>query len=202
MKALGLKLGLSTLLLLLLLPGVASAKGPGLDYVTLDGPGIGDPIHVEKHYPYLLDDAIFMHVFGSATRRDIRREQPNAGDLGPRFELTYYTAFAEPIKVDFYPYADRGPVAHTDSGQSVPVPVGRTGENAEFPVHPGWYDYRPGMVDLLQEEGLPTADELNQGTPGSVFFLTGVTLVLCLAFVGLRGRRRQSDPLVASQAGV
>ncbi len=177
MRALSLRLGLITMMLFVL-PGAASAKGPGLDHVVLDGPGIGDPIEVEKHYPYLLDDAVFMHVFGSATSRDIGRDRPGTLDLGPRFQLNYHMTFGEVIEIDFYPYSDKGPVAYAPSGQSVPVPVGNSQEDAEFPVHSGWYDYRPGMITLLQKQGLPTTDELDRGTPRWVFLAVGVALVV------------------------
>ena len=56
---------------------------------------------------------------------------------------------------------------------------------------PGWYDYRPAMVDLLQEEGLPTADEIDQGFPAALFILAGVSLVVALAFAATAWRRRR-----------
>lgn len=202
MKALGLKLGL-IIMVLVLLPGIAFAKGPGLDHVTLDGPGIGAPLHVEKHYPYLLDDAIFMHVFGSSSRRDISRDEPKADDLGPKFLLRYHMVFGPPIEVDFYPYTDRGPVAYAAPGQSVPVPVGYSGEDVKFPVNPGWFNYRPGMVDLLQDEGLPTANEINESAPTSGFFVAAfVALVSALAVVGLLGHRQRRNARVLSQVGI
>lgn len=198
MKALSVKLGLISVSVVLL-PGMASAKGPGLDHVTLDGPGIGEPLHVEKHYPYLLDDAIFMHIFGSATREDISREQPNRAHLGPRFQLRYYMAFGEPIEVDFYPYADPAPVAHAQSGQAAIVPIGHSREDVRFPVHPGWYDYRPAMVDLLQEEGLPTADEIAQEPPATmVFVLGGVALGTTLVFIATTWRRQRRTAIITT----
>ena len=181
MKALSLKLGLISVSIMLL-PGVASAKGPGLDYVSLDGPGIGDPLQIEEHYPYLLNDAIGMHIFGSTTRANIARGGSNRAHLGPRFQLRYHMTFGEPIEIAFYPYADQAPVAYARSGQAAIVPVGRSREDVKFPLHPGWYDYRPTMVDLLQGEGLPTADEIDQGFPvTTVFILAGVSLVAALA---------------------
>ena len=198
MKALSLKLGLISVSIVLL-AGVASAKGPGLDHVTLDGPGIGDPLQIEEHYPYLLDDAIGMHIFGSSTRVNIARERPHRDRLGPRFQLRYHMTFGEPIEIVLYPYADQAPVAHARSGQAAIVPVGRSREDVKFPVHPGWYDYRPAMVDLLQEEGLPTEDEIDQGFPmTTVFILAGVSLVAALALTVATWRRRHLQVTVAT----
>lgn len=192
MKALSLKLGLISVSIMLL-PGVASGKGPGLDHVTLDGPGIDEPLLIDEHYPYLLDDAIGMHIFGSTTRADIARERPNRAHLGPRFQLSYHMTFGEPIEIAFYPYANQAPVAHARSGQSAIVPVGRSREDVEFPVHPGWYDYRTAMMDLLQEEGLPTADEIDQGFPVTkVSLLAGVSLVAALVLAAATWRRRRA----------
>jgi hypothetical protein len=53
MKALSLNLGLISVSIVLF-PSVASAKGPGLDHVTLNGPGVGEPLQIEEHYPYYL----------------------------------------------------------------------------------------------------------------------------------------------------
>jgi hypothetical protein len=198
MKALSLKLGLISVSIVLL-PSVASAKGPGLDHVTLDGPGIGEPLQIEKHYPYLLDDAIGMHIFGSAARANTVREQPNRAHLGPRFQLRYQMTFGEPIEIAFYPYADQAPVAYARSGQAAIVPVGRSREDVEFPVHPGWYDYRPAMVDLLQEEGLPTADEIDQGFQvTTMFILAGASLMAALALAATTWRRRRLQVTVAT----
>jgi hypothetical protein len=191
MKAPFLKLGLISVSIVLL-PGLASAKGPGLDHVTLDGPGIDEPLLIEEQYPYLLDDAIGMHIFGSTTRTNTAREGPNRAHLGPQFQLRYHMIFGEPIEIAFYPYADQAPVAYARSGQAAIVPVGRSRDDVKFPVHPGWYDYRPAMVDLLQEEGLPTADEIDQSFPvTTVFTLAGASLVAALAFAATTWRRRR-----------
>ena len=198
MKALSLKLGLISVSIVLL-PGGASAKGPGLDHVTLDGPGIDEPLLIDEHYPYLLDDAIGMHIFGSTTRANIAREGPNRAHLGPRFQLRYHMTFGEPIAIAFYPYAHQAPLAYARSGQAAIVPIGRSREDVKFPVHPGWYDYRPAMVDLLQEEGLPTADEIDQGFPvTTVFILAGVSLVAALALAATTWRRRRPQATVAT----
>lgn len=191
-----------------LLPGVAFAKGPGLRHVTLDGPGVDQPIHIEKeHYPdvlgILLDDAIGTHLFGSESRTNTARDRPRRADLGPRFQLSYHMTWGRPVQIDFYPYTGEGPVAYASPGQSVSVPIGHSGQDHEFPVHAGWYDYRPALVDLLHEEGLPTEEEIDDGA-GSASSLMVAVLVMGLtaALVGLRHRRRQRDALVVPQAGV
>ena len=192
MKALFLKV-VSLAALWLLLPGVAFAKGPGLQHVTLDGPGIGHPIRIEKHFPYLLDDAIFMHLFGSKSTRDVARERPRRTDLGPRFRLDYHMTWGQPVEIDFYPYTDQGPVAYAAPGQAVPIPIGNSEEDFDFPVHAGWYDYRPAMVDLLQEGGLPTEAEIVDGARGlaSVAAIVVLAMALPVAVVGLSRRWRR-----------
>jgi hypothetical protein len=187
-----LQLGLIAILLCLF-SGAASAKGPGLDHVMLDGPGIGQPVRIDKHFPYLLDDAISTLIYGSETRSHIGRERPQRDDLGPQFQLSYVMAFGEPIEVDFYPYADGGPVAYAIPGQAVVVPVGRSGQRAKFPVHEGWYDYRPALVDLLQKQGLPRANEVGRGARPSVFFGAALVLAFALAYCGSRVRRASSN---------
>ena len=181
----------------LLLSGVALAKGPGLKHVILDGPGIGRPIQIEKRYPYLLDDAISIHLFGSPSRRDVARERPQRTDLGPRFQLSYHMTWGKPVEIHLYPYTDRGPVAYAGPGQSVPIPIGYSGQDHEFPVHAGWYDYRPALVDLLQESGLPTEGEIDGGAWGvaSVFAIVALVIGPTMAVVALRFCWRQRDAL-------
>jgi hypothetical protein len=200
MKALCLKL-VSITAFVVLLPGVAFAKGPGLRHVTLDGPGIGHVIHLEEHYPdvlgILLDDAIGMHLFGSASRSDIARNRAPTANLGPRFQLGYHMVWGKPVGIDFYPYTDGGPVAYASPRQSVPVPIGHTGEDYEFPVHAGWYDYKPALVDLLQEEGLPTENEIDDGAgSASILIVAAVIMSLTAALAGLRHRWRHEGKML------
>jgi hypothetical protein len=200
MKTLFLRL-VSITAFVVLLPGVAFAKGPGLRHTTLDGPGIRHPIHLEEHYPdvlgILLDDAIGMHLFGSPSKSDIARDRAPTADLGPRYQLGYHMVWGKPVEIDFYPYADGGPVAYASPRQSVPVPIGHTGEDHEFPVHAGWYDYKPALVDLLQEEGLPTENEIDDGAGSpSILFVAALIMSLTAALARLRHRWRQRDPLV------
>jgi hypothetical protein len=154
------KLGYAGLIaLFLLVPATARAKGPGLDHAELDGPGISDPIRLEHRYPYLLDDAVFMTVFGSGHDPDVGRPRSERGSLGVRYQLSFNMTFGEPVLVDLYPYAEEGPVAYATPGQTVAVPIGDSGRDHEFEVQAGWYDYRPALVELLQEQGLPPETE-------------------------------------------
>jgi hypothetical protein len=179
----------------------AFAKGPGLEHATLDGPGIGKPIRIEKHYPYLLDDAVFMHLFGSKSRRDVGRDEPRAGDLGPRFQLRYAMGFGEWVEVALYPYSDRGPVAYVPPGQSVAVPVGRSDEAVDFPVHPGWYDYKPALVELLQSHGMPHEDETDDNSAMQVLPLAALGLLLAIVAAARRRGLRTSSSRRGSPIG-
>ena len=178
MKARSALAALGALVAAVLVGPHALAKGPGLEHATLDGPGIAKPIRIEKHYPYLLDDAVFMHLFGSKSRREIGRNEPRAGDLGPRFRLRYAMGFRESVEVALYPYSDRGPVAYAPPGQSVAVPVGRSDDAVRFPVHPGWYDYKPALVELLQSHGMPDEDEIDDDLALQVLPLVVVGVLL------------------------
>jgi hypothetical protein len=149
---------------ILALPSTALAKGPGLDYAELDGPGIGEPIRLEERYPHQLDEAVLTTVFGSRHDSDVGRPQPERGDLGSRFELSFHMTFGKPVVLALYPYAEGGPVAYAAPGQVVVVPAGYSGKNAEFDVHPGWHDSRPGLVEVLQQQGLPRENVVRAST--------------------------------------
>jgi hypothetical protein len=183
------KLGYACLVVwFLVVPTTALAKGPGLEYTVLDGPGIGEPIRLEERYPHQLDEAVLTTVFGSRHDADVGRSQPERGGLGPRNELRFHMTFGKPVVIDLYPHAEGGPVAYASPGQAVVVPSGYSGRNAEFDVHPGWYDYRPGLVALLQEKGLPREDETQARTvPGGRLWAlgasaTGIALLAALLF--------------------
>ena len=180
MKARGVLISVVAVVGLLVVPP-AFAKGPGLEHATLGGPGIDEPILIRPRYPYLLHDAVFMHLFGSAHKRDVGRGEPRAGDLGPPFWLRYAMGFGESVEVDLYPYSDRGPIAYVGPGQSVAVPVGRSDEAVEFPVHPGWYDYKPALVELLQSHGMPEEHEIDGAPALQVLPLAVVGVLLAIA---------------------
>lgn len=134
--------------------GTAGAKGPGLDYTLLRGPGIEGAIRIRSQPPYLLNDAIGTHMFPGGDRR----RDPHAGELGPRYRLAYDMRWGKRIGVDLYPYAAGGPVAFVPAGQRASVPIGRSGERSYFEVNPGWYDYGPRLIADLRKRGLPGPD--------------------------------------------
>lgn len=176
-----LRLGLIAALLPLL-AGSASAKGSGLDHAILDGPGMDGPVRIEKHFPYLLDDAIFTHLYGSYSNEDAGRSEPHRSFLGPQFQLTYVMSSGKRVEVNFYPFAEGRPVAYAGPGQSVPVRTD-SGEQRKVPVTSGWFDYKPGIVDLLQEDGLPTPQKITSETRSTEVWpmlLAGVLLVIAL----------------------
>jgi hypothetical protein len=177
--------------LFVLVPATVLAKGPGLDHAELDGPGIGEPIRLQERYPHRLDEAVLTAVFGSRHDADVGRPQSERRELGPRYELSFHMTFGKPVVVDLYPHAEGGPVAYAVPGQVVVVPSGHSGKNAEFDVHPRWYDYRPGLVELLEEQGLPRRDEFQtKSMPASYLLPLGAGAAAIAVLGGLTLWRR------------
>jgi hypothetical protein len=147
---------LSVILLLIPFARIAMAKGPGLDHAVLEGPGIDRPISLTDRYPYLLNRTVLTLAFGSPRDRNIGREQPLSDDLGPRYHLAYYMVAGAPIVVDLYPYAAGGPLALASAGQAIAVGVGHRDHEQRFEVNSGWYDFPPGLISGLRDQGLPS----------------------------------------------
>jgi hypothetical protein len=182
-----------------LLPSnAAQAKGPGLDYATLEGPSIGEPLQLADRYPYLLNQAAMSHLFEAAHSPRFMPSRPvGAEELGPRYELAYHLAFGHPLEVDLYPYAANGPLGHVAEGQFARVPVGTSGADVRFPARPGWWSYPPGLINYLQREGLPQPAEAKAGEERPLSWLLALLGAL-IAFAFCTGRAaaasRSSQP--------
>jgi hypothetical protein len=145
------KLVAALAVLALVLPAAALAKGPAA--ATMEGPGLGGPASFpgdEGGGPLgRLVNATgwFPAVFGQEPDPLLARRP--AGDLGPRYTITYLVPGGEPqpdmILQDVYPYADGGPVTYVAAGQAI----------FDTTTHGGWFRATPDLKPILVEAGLP-----------------------------------------------
>jgi hypothetical protein len=107
---------------LLVMPAVASAKGP--DAATIDGKGLAAPISVKSEegssIGRLADDVGFFPATFAQTP-DPMLAAPPTTDLGPKLTLRWRVPSDRPtvdtIRQDLYPYAGGGPLTFTEPGQ-------------------------------------------------------------------------------------
>ena len=135
--------------------GPAMAKGP--DQATITGPGIDTPIVVTWGEPGSGDlssladgSGIFVVMFSPTGSDPQLRSEPPAGELGPKYEISYRVPDGTPtgsaVRQDLYPQASGGPVTYTASGQA--AYGGRTAG--------GWFQAPASFTAVLQTLGLPT----------------------------------------------
>ena len=170
----------------------AQAKGPGLDHTSLGGPGIEVPIRLANRYPYLLNEAAMGHLFEAARSSRFHSIRPvPVAELGPRYDLAYHFAFGDPLEVDLYPYASGGPLGYVAPGQFAAVPVGISGTDVRFRAKPGWWRYRPRLIEYLQKEGLPQrAKAAASSIQWPAWWVSVVLLLALAAATGIQLRRR------------
>jgi hypothetical protein len=80
-----------------------------------------------------------------------------AAELGPRYIVTYRFEPSTPAEIarqDLYPYAKRGPVTYTSSGQWLRLQITEEGG----PITAGWYPSSLGFLYYLVDQGLPETD--------------------------------------------
>ena len=153
-----------------LVPSNALAKGASEASVT--GPGLAAPLVFTGYGPsndpadepadagaglakLSTESGIYASIFEEAPGIDnapssgtLAKKAP-AGDLGPRYTLTYTFPVSEQeanyIVQHVYPYAERSPLTYTPPGQAI---FGRK-------VREGWLAAGTGLKDLLVDAGLP-----------------------------------------------
>ena len=176
--------------LALVLPAAALAKGPAA--ATMEGPGLAGPTSFsgdEGGGP--LGNLVnatgwFPAVFGQEP--DPLLAGRPAGDLGPRYTITYLVPGGEPepdtILQDVYPYADGGPVTYVAAGQAI----------FDTTTRGGWFRATPDLKPILVEAGLP---ETAPGPSGAddrfpILAVSGAVLLAVAAGLGvaLLARRR------------
>lgn len=181
---------------LALAPAAASAKGPR--DVELTGPGLDEPIRLDRdtnapgriaEVTALTELTGLFSAFSFPARTALIPTAP-PGELGLRYVATYHLVGAEndtPIRQELYPFAERGPVVFTPPGQSF---------YGMGPSHGGWQRADPKLRRFVVSIGVPSPAELElsqeraraaRPTP-LVLGLAGVALLLTVAVVAI-GRR-------------
>ena len=184
---------LAMLAAVLVLPGVALAKGPSS--ATIEGPGLGRAIVIEGAGEPGADTplgriadmtGLYPGAFGQSPD-PMLRSRPTA-ELGPVYAITY--ALPGPdgvsrIRQDVYPYAPEFPVSYMRPGQKLWGSVTRG----------GWYVASSGLKDALIDVGLPDSAPGRGG--GSAFdpgvlaaVAAGGVLLVLLLLAAVRSRRR------------
>ncbi|MGH8875360.1 MAG: hypothetical protein ACRDVM_08955, partial [Acidimicrobiia bacterium] len=136
--------------LIVLLPGVASAKG-GPGNGTIDGEGLAAPIGVESHRGLEGDHWRLVEQSGYSAATfgmvpDPMMGSPPAGELGPKLVIAWEVGGPEgAILQELYPYAEGGPVTYVAPGQTHWDGV---------PVRGGWYRASPDLLTTLASLGL------------------------------------------------
>jgi len=148
-------------LVLLALAAPAGAKGPSDG--TIEGDGLKKPIAIGQGEgtsggDRLIEDiGFFDATFGMIPSQML--DAPPTRDLGPMLTVRWNVPGPEGdtsvIVQQLYPYADIGPVVHTDPGQ-----VFFVNEHAKG----GWFRAPERLVTTLQSMGLPSADALGPGS--------------------------------------
>jgi hypothetical protein len=112
-------------LVLLMLQTPAAAKGP--NYATIVGPGIGTLKLTWEGHEQSFNDLVETTRFWDGAGVAAWHVDRPAGDLGPRFALTYHvpdhhrpsSGKATLIRQELYPYASGGPVVYMPEGQTM-----------------------------------------------------------------------------------
>lgn len=134
-------------LVLMALTAPASAKGP--TKAIIEGKGLVAPITLDGSgepgsgaiLSRLAESSGIFDALGVASALAVT-ERPK-GELGPRFVITWY--FPDPLIQEVYPYAEGGPLAYTEAGQTL----------YGHDVGGGWHRAGPALRDLLVEVGIP-----------------------------------------------
>jgi hypothetical protein len=184
----------------LALPAAATAKGP--DQATISGPGLSGAVPIkgdgEGGAGTPLGDLVqfggyFPVVFGQ--QPDPRLKQRPAGDLGPRYTITYRVpgpASGPSRLVQYvYPYAKPDPVTFMPPGQRFWVTQRTVG---------GWFDADVLLKRTLVRVGLPPSPP-SPGGDGFPWRPVGFSLAgafaLLLAVGAVLAVRRRERPAVA-----
>jgi hypothetical protein len=179
------------LVLALLVPATAGAKGPS--EATITGPGLSSPIRFagdEGNYPQAFGALVelggfFPQTFGQSPD-PLKRNRPST-DLGPRYEVSYVVPgpTTDTLRQELYPYASGGPVTYMQPGQQF------WGNQR---THGGWLRTAAGLKSTLVAAGLPrTAPESRHGSSNGRTALMlggGLGFVLALGALLLYRRRR------------
>ena len=185
--------------LALALPAVAIAKGAS--EARIQGPGLDQPLVLrggeQSTLSALAQDAgFFQAVFGQEP--DPMLAKRPAGDLGPRYEVTYRMpgpARESEIRQALYPYAKPTPLTHTAPGQPF-FGADRT--------RGGWFAAPETLKDTLVAAGLPaTRPGSSNGGPRLGLSTPELVALAAAGALGLAGAvllaRRRTRPVPAGR---
>jgi hypothetical protein len=149
-------------LAVLMVPGVAHAKGP--DQATIDGAGMAAPMSFEGTEGSLDDLSTLADVSGlwpavyTQTPDPMLPEAPKE-ELGSKLVITWRLPDGGPkpgfVRQDLYLHAEGGPLTYTPPDQSVPGGGSTTG---------GWFRTPTALQPRWDTLGLPTKSKLEGAT--------------------------------------
>jgi hypothetical protein len=186
----------------LFVSNAAKADHAAVLRATLTGPGLATPIVF--HGADIFTLAISLGIVPAAGTQAI--SPPAPGDLGPRFNLSYYERLlngrAFDVHQTIYPYAVGRPWAHTPPGQRF-----WSDQFPGFSVRSGWWNSpaTDEALKLLERSGLPPLELAGSSSRPSWWLLAGGS-----AGVGIAGaillwrkwrRRAQRDLIPAKGSG-
>ena len=156
---------LAVLFAVLMVPGVAGAKGP--DQATIDGEGMVAPVSVDGTEGQNDDLSTLADVAGlwpaayPQTPDPMLAEEPT-GDLGPKLEITWRLPGGGPMPAsvtqELYLYAEGGPLTYTPPGQEL-VEGGLTSG--------GWYRTPTRLLPMWETFDLPDRATLEGAASGA-----------------------------------
>jgi hypothetical protein len=163
-------------LVVMVLTAPAFAKGP--TKATIEGEGLASPITLDGNgepgsqttLGRLVDSSDIFDALGKGPLA----ERPD-GELGPRFVITWY--FPDPVIQEVYPYAEGGPLAYTESGQTL----------YGHDLGGGWHRAGPALRDVLVEVGIPEPP-VSSSVPLPAGLLAALAMA-ALAFIAARRLR-------------
>ena len=189
-------IALGAVVVALLLPAAAGAKGPSA--ATISGPGLSAPLAIEGYGEgdsstplglLVTEGGFFPQVFGQSPNPLLRA---TPGRLGSKYFVSYTvpgSSTADTLRQDLYPYAVGGPVTYMPSNQQFWDNQRTLG---------GWYRGTVALRTKLVAAGLPAADPqartISRAGSGHsrlrVAIGTGAGIVLAAGALVLLRRRR------------
>lgn len=169
-------IGAAVATVVLAFPLAAGAKEP--TRATVEGPGLPGAITITKAPLAALaqQSGFAPGVFGHRDPDPMLRDKP-AGDLGPKYTVTYtiWGADGNPVEQHVYPYALPRPVTYLPAGQPF---------NTGMETYGGWFRADPALKKTLVAAGLPRVAPSARGSDSS-FAAVGIIGVVLLAIVAV-----------------
>jgi hypothetical protein len=151
---------------LLIVPGMAHAKGP--DQATIDGAGMKTPMPIDGVEGRSDDLATLAELAGLYPATFGQSPDPMLAaapqeELGPKLEITWRFPHGGPtpgyLRQDLYLYAEGGPLTYTVADQSFFETERATG---------GWYRTPTALQSTWARFGLPERSELEAGVRSAI----------------------------------